>query len=117
MSWLSRLANVFRPAAVERDLDDEVRFHLEARIEELVRGGLTAEDARVEAVRRFGSVTRVQEESRDVKRQAWLPSLGQDLRYGCRLLRKSPTPSGRTAARPGPRPHRRHVQRHHGWRW
>ena len=55
-----------------------------------MRGGLTAEAARAQASRRFGNVLRLREESRDVKRQLWLPTVVQDLRYACRLLRRSP---------------------------
>ena len=45
MSWLSRLTNVFRSSRVNRDLDDELLFHIEARTGELVRRGMTREQA------------------------------------------------------------------------
>jgi predicted permease len=90
MSWLSRVCNVFRESAVDRDIDDELRFHLEARIEDLQRRGLTADEATAEARRRFGDLSRLREDSQDVKRQVWLASLGRDIRYAGRLLRRSP---------------------------
>lgn len=75
MSWLSRLANVFRASKVDRDLDDELRFHIDARIDELVRKGLTHEAAEQEVLRRFGGQLRLREQSGDVKLLAWLDSL------------------------------------------
>ena len=45
MSWLSRLANIFRSDRLDRDLDAELRFHIEAGTEELIARGLTPADA------------------------------------------------------------------------
>jgi hypothetical protein len=90
MSWLSRLTNVFRASMVDRDLDEELRFHLDARVDELMRHGLTREAAGAQAARQFGNRLRLREESREIKLLPWLEDFGQDLRYGCRVLRKSP---------------------------
>jgi len=88
MSWLSRLANVFRTSRVERDLDDELRFHIESRIEQLVAAGHTRRAAEQEVMRRFGGHLRLREQSRDVKLLPWLDSLVKDVRFGARMLRK-----------------------------
>jgi hypothetical protein len=54
MSWFSRLTNVFRSVRLDRDLDAELEFHIEARTDELIAKGLTSEDAAREARRHFG---------------------------------------------------------------
>jgi putative ABC transport system permease protein len=95
MSLWSRVANVFRSGRVQRDLDDELAFHLEERTRELIAGGLTPDAAAREAARRFGSPLRLREQSLDVKLLPSLESLGRDARLAVRTLRKN---AGVTAA-------------------
>src|SRR6185436_12933707 len=80
MSWLSRLANAFRPSSVDRALDEEAAFHLESRINELVAAGLSPKDADAQARRAFGNRLRLREESRDVKLLPGLVDCVQDVR-------------------------------------
>src|SRR5262249_42046454 len=89
MSWWSRLTNVFRPDKLARDLDEEMQFHIDERVRELMADGMTPEQAAGEAVRRFGSALRSREQSRDIKLLPWLDSLFRDVRLGMRMLRKN----------------------------
>lgn len=90
MSIWSRVANVFRSARLDRDLEDEMAFHLERRIADLTAAGMPPEEAAAEARRRFGNPVRAREESRDVKLLPWLDSLIRDVRIGARTLRRNP---------------------------
>jgi putative ABC transport system permease protein len=91
-----RLA-VRRPR-IEADVDDEVAFHLEMRVAELVARGLTPEAAQAEACRRFGdtrhwsmAMTAEDRERAALEQRAeWLDDLRQDLRYGVRSLLRAP---------------------------
>src|SRR5689334_19681821 len=76
--------------AVHREIDEEMRFHLDMRAEENVRRGMSPEDARREAERRFGRLTRIKEMGYEVRGGGFMETLGQDLRYGGRMLRKHP---------------------------
>ncbi len=76
--------------ARQRDLDRELRAHLELEAEEQQESGLPEEIARHAARRAFGNVTRVHEEIRAMSIPLWLEQLLQDLRFGLRMLRKSP---------------------------
>jgi hypothetical protein len=55
MSWLSRVLNVVRRGRLNRELDEEIEFHLAARTEELIGGGMTPDQAREQARPQFGS--------------------------------------------------------------
>jgi predicted permease len=88
MSRLSRLLNVFRADRVADDLDDELRFHLESTIEQLVAEGRTPEDAAREARLRLGNALALRERSRDIKLLPWLEALARDVGIGARMLRK-----------------------------
>jgi len=89
MAWWSRVANLVRTARLERELDEEQRFHIEARADELAAGeGLSREAALERASRQFGHRLSIREASRDAKLMVWLESLWRDLRLGLRLLRK-----------------------------
>jgi len=88
VSWLSRCTNVFRSRRVDRDLDDELRFHVEARIDEHVARGATREAAAASVAPQFGSPLRARESSRDVKLLPWLESLVRDARHALRVLRR-----------------------------
>jgi hypothetical protein len=90
MGWLRRLRSTLVGSHVTDDVREEVRFHIEQRTEEYVRLGMSASDARAEATRRFGNVTSAVERTRDVDTWRWLGELDQDLRYGLRMLRRSP---------------------------
>ncbi len=86
MSALRRFLNLFRPEALQRELDAEVQFHLESRIASGVRAGMTRAAAEAEARAAFGPVGRVTDAMREVRVMTWLESWFQDLRYGARSL-------------------------------
>lgn len=94
MRWLYklplRLRSLFRQSSVERELSDELRFHLEKLSEENVKKGMTPEEARYAALRELGGVEQIKEECRDVRRVNYIESLLQDIRYGLRQLRRNP---------------------------
>jgi predicted permease len=85
-----RLRALFFKPKMEDQLQAELQFHLEREIEENIIRGMTPEDARFAALRRFGGVERVKEESRDVRGVRLLEEVWQDLRYGTRTLLKRP---------------------------
>src|SRR5262245_21722450 len=85
-----RLRALFFKSKMEDDLQAELQFHLEREIEENIIRGMTPEEARSAAIRSFGGVERVKEESRDVRGVRLLEEVWQDLRYGARMLMKSP---------------------------
>jgi hypothetical protein len=67
MSWLSRFANLFRGAWLDREPEDEQSFHIEARRDELIRGGLAREEAEQAAPLRFGNRLHLREASREAR--------------------------------------------------
>jgi putative ABC transport system permease protein len=75
---------------MDRDLDDEIASHLAEAEEEYIQQGLSPEDARWAALRRFGGVTQTKEIYRQVRSFMWLDDLRRDLRYALRTLRRSP---------------------------
>ena len=88
MSWLSRLVNVVRPARVDRDLDEEIRFHLEARVAEFTKAGMPADEARRHARRQFGNTLVLRESSRDIKLLPRFELVLRDVAFGLRLCRR-----------------------------
>jgi predicted permease len=87
---LSRLSGQFRKGNLESDLEQELGFHLHMEIAENVRQGMSEEEARSAAARRFGNVARTKEAYREARGLPVLEVLWQDLRYGLRMLRRSP---------------------------
>src|SRR6266568_3650069 len=89
-TFLHRLAALFRRRRLEGDLDEELRSHLEMAVERNLRKGMTAEDARREALRSFGGVEQTKENYRDQRGLPLIETTLQDLRFGFRMLRRSP---------------------------
>src|SRR5215472_17235493 len=85
-----RLRSLFRWAQADQELDDELRDHLERKAEEYVVQGMTQEEALRRARLDLGRIEKCKEECRDTRRVNWIQDLIQDLRYGMRILRKSP---------------------------
>src|SRR5215510_5568027 len=85
-----RLRALFFKSKMEDELQAELQFHLEREIEENIIRGMTPEEARYAAIRSFGGVERVKEESRDERGIRLLEELWQDLRFGARMLVKQP---------------------------
>ncbi len=89
-TFVKRLTALFRRRRLEDDLDEELRSHLEMAIELNVRKGMSAADARQEALRSFGGVERTKEMYRDQRGLPMIETAWQDLRFGFRTLRRSP---------------------------
>ena len=85
-----RLRSLFRETAVERELDEELHYHLERQIELNVERGMTREDARHAASRAMGGMEQHKEACRDRRKVQIVDHLIRDARYGLRLLRRSP---------------------------
>ncbi len=94
MSWASvvaaRLFGLFKRKRRERELDDEVRFHLEMQIEDNLKAGMDPVEARYAALRSFGGVEAMKEIHRERRSFTVLETTAQDLRYAVRTLRKTP---------------------------
>ena len=87
MNWWQRLMHGRR---VERQLDAELRFHLERLIADNLATGMTADEARREACLAFGGLDQAKEACRDVRGTRWVESIVQDIRLTCRMLRSAP---------------------------
>src|SRR5438132_13782345 len=87
MNWLKQLVSRRR---LYGDLSEEIREHLEEKVEGLVRNGMSRKDAESAARREFGNVTLMEENARDVWRWPSIENLLHDLRYGFRMLRNNP---------------------------
>lgn len=85
-----RLRSLIARGSVERELDFELRFHLDQQIEENLASGMAPEEARRAAMGAVGGITQFQEECRDMRRVNLIDNLVQDSRYGFRSLRHSP---------------------------
>jgi predicted permease len=72
------------------DLDEDIREHIARETQDNIDRGMTPEEARYAAMRKFGNVTRVKEETREVWSVVWFEQLMEDVRFGLRMLRKSP---------------------------
>ena len=88
--FLSRLGALFRRRTLEADMAEELRQHLELRVERNLAAGMSPEEARYAAQRSFGGVEQIKERARDARGWAWLEHLVQDFRYALRQLKKSP---------------------------
>jgi predicted permease len=90
VAWFNRLANLLRPARVSSEIEEELRYHIDARTADNIAAGMSREDARRDAVRRFGSAALSHERSFETEVFLWLETILHDLRYGARNLRSNP---------------------------
>ncbi len=88
---MSSLLNLFswRRDRLERDLDRELRYHVDRRVDDLIRAGLSEPEARRQASLELGGVAQVQEAVRDTWIWRWLDALVRDVRYAMRSLTRS----------------------------
>jgi macrolide transport system ATP-binding/permease protein len=85
-----RLRSLLRRDAVENELDEELRFHLEQQVEKHVRAGLTRDEALRRTRLEFGALGRVKEDCRESRGISIFETTVQDIRYALRQLRKTP---------------------------
>jgi macrolide transport system ATP-binding/permease protein len=85
-----RFRSLFARDRVEQELDEELQYHLDRELEKNAAAGMSAENARRQALREIGAIEQRKEECRDMRGLNWLDNSLQDLRYSVRQLRKSP---------------------------
>src|ERR1700724_930534 len=86
--WLTRLRFLMFPKP-NREIDDEVQFHIERQAQEYIAAGMTPQEARRKAVLEFGGIESVQAQSHEQRPSFFLGTLLQDVRYAIRQLRKT----------------------------
>jgi putative ABC transport system permease protein len=90
MGLLSRLKGLLQIRRLERDLDDELRSHIEMRTADNIAVGMSLQEARYDAQRRFGNSALLKEDTRSVDIVGWIETIEQNLRYAWRMLLRSP---------------------------
>ena len=85
-----RLRSLFRRQQADQDLEQELRYHVELKTEQYIAKGFTQPEARRKALLEMGGVEQTKEMCRDTRKVNWIQDLAQDVRYGLRMLRKSP---------------------------
>src|SRR5438094_3767907 len=85
-----RLRSLFRWAQADQELEDELRDHLERKTDEYIAQGMAPEEAHRRARLDLGGIEQTKEKCRDARRVNWIQDFVQDLRFGLRMLRKSP---------------------------
>ena len=89
MEWFNilraRLRALFRRESVLRDIEEELRIHVEMETETNIKRGMPPDEARAAALKSFGNLGRNTELGYDIRGGGWLETLWQDLRYGARI--------------------------------
>ena len=94
MSLISRFRNLWRERELGREFDEELRFHLETRIERNMARGMTTAEAGTEARHHLGSLTQTREGMRNAQTTYGIDALRQDLVHGARVFRRQPALTG-----------------------
>jgi predicted permease len=89
-AWFFRMAGLFRQVTNERELAEEMESHLQMHIDDNLRSGTSAEEARRQALIKLGGIEQTKEVYRDRKGLPMLETFLQDLRFAARMLRKNP---------------------------
>ena len=89
--FAAKLGGFFGRRKAELDFDDEMRVHLQLLTEQGIRRGMSPEEARAAAHRQFGNIPLLQQSRREMRSIVSLATLGRDLRFGARQLRRSPS--------------------------
>ena len=84
------LRALFQKRALDAEMDEEMRSHIEMRTRQNIEAGMSPEDARCAALRQFGWAESIKESCREQRGVTWLEHFIQDTRYGARMLRKNP---------------------------
>ena len=90
MSWVRRFAGLFRRDALDAEAAEEIQAHIEMRTADLIADGLPPEEARLRALRAFGNLAALKEDTGNADRFETFASVLQDTRYGLRQLRRNP---------------------------
>jgi predicted permease len=94
MGWIRRfvrgLGALFQKRKRDAEMEEELRFHVEMRTRANLAAGMKSADARHAALRRFGGVEQIKELCRDLRGVGWIETLGRDIRYGIRMLTRTP---------------------------
>src|SRR5215467_9222187 len=94
MKWFNilraRLRALFRRESVLRDIEEELRVHVEIETQTNIGRGMAPDEARAAALKSSGDLVRNTERGYDIRGGGWLETLWQDLRYGARMLWKNP---------------------------
>jgi predicted permease len=85
-----RVRSLFRRDAVDAELDEELKFHLEFEIQQKIAAGMLPGAARRAAMIEFGGLESVREECKDMRRVNWISDFVRDVAFGARMLRKNP---------------------------
>src|SRR5262245_45406184 len=86
----TKLRALLRRSAMEHELDEELRYHIEQQTEQNIRLGMNPEEARNAAQKAFGGVEQAKERSRDARGMRWFENFWQDIRFGARMLLNKP---------------------------
>src|ERR1700726_1698930 len=94
MRWyyklLLRVRSIFHKNRAELDLSEELQFHLQNQIDEYVARGMNPKEARHAPLRSLGGIEQAKEQCRDTRKVNLLENFLQDVRFGLRMLRRSP---------------------------
>jgi predicted permease len=90
VSWITRLRGMLRRERLDRDLDEELRSHIEMRAADNLAAGMSPADARFEAQKRFGNTALLKEDTRNADIVGWMDVAVRDFRYALRMLQRSP---------------------------
>jgi predicted permease len=85
-----RFRSLFRRGVVDREMEQELLFHIEQQTAINISAGMPPDEARYAALRQFGGVDQIREECRDMRSVSWIQDFLQDVRFGLRVLVKSP---------------------------
>jgi hypothetical protein len=85
-----RVHSLLHRSHADGELQSEIEIHIQQLTKEAVAAGVTEAEARVMALREFGSIEQIKEKCRDTRRVSWIQDFVQDIGYGVRMLRQSP---------------------------